>query len=160
MKSRFLFSHKYKPLGWVLFVIGFILGVILTLNNFEFPKWEMSVFPLISEEKGALTLNPIFEWSTNNIADELASILIILGGILVSFSKTKDEDEYISKIRTESLIWATYVNYIVLILAILFVFDFSFFNVMIYNMFTMLLFFMVRFHYVLYKTKKAIIYEE
>ncbi|UMB53469.1 hypothetical protein MHL31_13405 [Lutibacter sp. A80] len=160
MKSRFLFSHKYKPLGWILFLVGIILGVILTLNEFEFPKWEMSVFPLFSEEKGFLTSNPIFQWSNNNIADELASILLIIGGILVSFSKTKDEDEYISKIRMESLIWATYVNYIVLILTILFVFDLSFLNVMIYNMFTILLFFIMRFHYVLYKTKKSTSYEE
>ncbi len=160
MNSRFLFSHKYKLLGWFLFLLGFILGILLSLNDFEFPKWEMSVFPLISEDSIFSGPSSSFEWSKNNIADELASILIIIGGVLVCFSKTKEEDEYISKIRMESLIWATYVNYIVLILTVLFVFDLSFLNVMIYNMFTILLFFIMRFHYVLYKTKKAISYEK
>lgn len=159
MKSRLLFSHKYKPLGWVLFLIGAVLGTILMLNDFDIPNWEIEVFPLIAEE-GILSKNSAFEWSTNNIADEIASLLLIFGGVLVSFSKTKDEDEYISKIRMESLIWATYINYAVLILAILFVFDMSFFSVLIYNMFTLLFFFMLRFHYVLYKSKKAISYEE
>lgn len=158
MKSRFLFSHKYKPLGWFLFFIGIILGIILLLNDFDIPNWELNVFPLISED--SIFSGPAFQWSTNNIADELASILLIIGGVLISFSKTKDEDEYISKIRMESLIWATYINYAVLILAILFVFDMSFFNVMIYNMFTILLIFILRFHYVLYKTKNAIGNEE
>jgi len=153
MKSRFLFSHHYKPIGWVIFVIGFILGIILMLNDYNYPEWEVSVFPLISEND--FFSKPAFEWSTNNIADEIASVFMIVGGILVSFSKTKDEDEYISKIRMESLIWATYVNYIILIISILFVFDISFFNVLIFNMFTILLFFMVRFHYELFKLKNV-----
>jgi len=40
------------------------------------------------------------------------------------------------------------------------VFDMAFFNVMIFNMFTILIFFMLRFHYVLYKTKKTTEHEE
>jgi uncharacterized protein YacL len=158
MKSKFLFSHKYKPLGWFLFLTGMVLGTVLLLNDIEYPNWEIQVFPLISEND--IFSNPAFELSSNNVSDEIASILVIIGGILVSFSKTKDEDEYISKIRMDSLIWATYVNYFVLILAILFVFDLSFFNVLIYNMFTVLLFFMLRFHYVLYKSKRIVSNEE
>jgi len=158
MKSRFLFSHQYKPLGWFLFLIGLILGIVLMLNEYEFPNWEMNVFPLIGEND--IFSKPPFEWNSNNISDEISSILIIIGGVLVSFSKTKYEDEYISKIRMESLIWATYVNYGVLILAILFVFDLSFFSVLIYNMFTVLLFFMLRFHYILFKSKRSTINEE
>ena len=155
MKSRFLFSHKYKPLGWFLFLIGLLFGIFLMINDFDYFNLEIKVFPLIGET-GTFSVNQPLEWSTNNIADELVAIFIIVGGLLVSFSKTKDEDEYISKIRMESLIWATYVNYGVLILAILLVFDMSFFSVLIYNMFTVLLFFIIRFHYVLYKSKKVI----
>lgn len=158
MKSRFLVSNKYKPLGWFIFIIGFTLGIILMFNDFKYPNLEMNIFPLIGDKD--IFSNPPFEWNKNNISDEIASILIIVGGILVSFSKTKDEDEYISTIRMESLIWATYVNYIVLILAIVFVFDLSFFNVLIYNMFTVLLFFMLRFHYVLFRAKRGIEDEE
>ncbi len=160
MKARYLFPHKYKKVGWTLFVIGLILGVILLLNDFETPSWEMNVFPLIGEKAGLFVENESMVWSSNNITDELASILLIVGGVLLAFSKAKDEDEFISKIRMESLIWATYVNYIVLLLTVLFVFDMAFFNVLIYNMFTILIFFILRFHYVLYKTKKSLSYEE
>lgn len=159
MKTRFLFSHKYKPFGWVLLVIGLVLGIILMLNDFDYPALEVQVYPLIGEE-GFLSKNAAFEWSYNNISDEIAALLIIIGGLLVAFSKTKDEDEFISKIRMESLIWATYVNYIVLVIAIFFVFDMAFFNIMIVNMFTNILFFIVRFYYVLYKSKKGILNEE
>jgi len=159
MNSRFLLSHKFKALGWLLFSIGFIFGIIMLINDFDYFNLEVSVFPLIGE-KGFLSNNPSLEWSSNNISDEIVSIILIIGGILVAFSKTKDEDEYISKIRTESLIWATYVNYFILILAILFVFDLSFFTVLVFNMFTVLLFFMIRFHYILFKSKKLMTDEE
>ena len=153
MKTRFLFSQQYKSGGWFLLIVGILLGIILMLNDFEYPTIEMPVYPLIGEHD--VFSKPPLEWSKNNIIDEIAAILIIIGGIFVSFSKTKDEDEYISKIRMESLIWATYVNYIILIISILFVFDISFFNVLIFNMFTILLFFMVRFHYELFKLKNV-----
>ena len=158
MKTRFLFSQQYKSVGWFLLIVGILLGIILMLNDFEYPTIEMPVYPLIGEHD--VFSKPPLEWSKNNIADEIAAILIIVGGILVSFSKTKDEDEYISKIRMESLIWATYVNYIVLFIAILFVFDLTFFNVMICNMFTILLFFIARFQFMLYKFKKSVTDEE
>jgi hypothetical protein len=159
MKVNYLFSHRLKLLGWCLFIIGLGLGITIMVTDSNYPNWEINVFPLIGDE-GSFFSTPAFQWTKNNIADELASILLIIGGILVSFSKTKDEDEYISKIRTESLIWAVYVNYTILILAILFVFDMGFFSVLIYNMFTVLLFFMLRFHYVLYITRKSVGNEE
>lgn len=154
MKSRYLFAHKYKPLGWFLFLIGIALGIIYTAGGEELMKIEMKVFPLISD--GEIFSNKSLEWTSQNIIDEIISILIIVGGIIVAFSKTKNEDEYITIIRMESLIWATYVNYTVLIIAVLFVFDFTFLHVMIYNMFTILLFFIIRFHYILFKVTKVV----
>lgn len=160
MKTRYLFPHSYKLFGWIILLIGMILGVILSLNDFDYPNWSTNVFPLIGEKEGFFTSNVSRTWSENNIADEVASLMIIIGGILVAFCKLKDEDEYSATIRTESLIWATYVNYIILILSIVFVFDMPFFNVLIYNMFTILLFFILRFHYLIFKTKKMIHNEE
>lgn len=46
MKSRYLFAHKYKPLGWFLFLIGIALGIIYTAGGEELMKIEMKVFPL------------------------------------------------------------------------------------------------------------------
>jgi uncharacterized protein YacL len=159
MKSRYLFSNTFKPLGWVLLSIGMVLGIILLINDFDFPNWKIHVFSLIGNDN-TFSSTKMFTWTLNNVADEIASILIIIGGILVSFSETKEEDEYISKIRMESLLWATYVNYVVLLLAVIFVFDLAFFNVMIIIMFTILFFFIIRFHFMLYKTKRLISNEE
>ncbi len=95
-----------------------------------------------------------FEFISNNVYNEITAIFIIVGGLLTTFSKEKNEDEYIAKIRLSSLSWAVLVNYIVLLFAIIFIYDFSFFTIMILNMFTTIIFFIIRFNIQLYKLNK------
>ncbi|MGB3922738.1 MAG: hypothetical protein WBL00_02275, partial [Bacteroidales bacterium] len=96
----------------------------------------------------------------NNVLDEISSILLIIGALLIAFSKEKTEDEFISKIRLESLVWATYINYAILIFAIIFIYDMTFLWVLVFNMFTLLVFFLIRFNWALYKSKNQISNEE
>ena len=80
--------------------------------------------------------------------------------MFIAFSKEKNEDEFINKIRLDSLVWATYVNYIVLIISTIFVYEFTYLWVMIINMLTTLIFFIIRFNWQLIKLKKAMSHEE
>jgi uncharacterized membrane protein len=73
---------------------------------------------------------------------------------MVGFSKEKNEDEFITNLRQSSLYWAVIVNYILLLFAFVFLYGIAFLNVMLYNMFTILIIFIVRFNYVLYRTSK------
>ena len=91
----------------------------------------------------------------NNVLNEILGILIIVSSMFVAFSRQEIEDEFIEKIRLESLVWATYLNYVVLLLAMIFVYDLSFFTIMTINMFTILFFFIIRFNWELFKLKKA-----
>lgn len=91
----------------------------------------------------------------NNIFNEILGVFVIISSLIVAFSREKLEDEYISKIRLESLVWAVYLNYAILIISFLFLFDMTFFWVMIFNMFTIILFFIIRFHWQIYSLKKA-----
>jgi hypothetical protein len=111
-------------------------------------------------EEALFSDNSFFSISGNNFLDDISSILIIIGALLIAFSKEKFEDEFISKIRLESLVWATYINYAILTLAIIFVKDMTFFWVLVFNMFTLLVFFLVRFNWALYKSKNQIYDEE
>ena len=93
-----------------------------------------------------------FKIIENSVLDELIALTIIVGGLLVGFSKEKIEDEFIYKLRKDSLVWAIIFNYSVLVFTILFVYDFAFFDVLVFNMFTPLIFFVVRFHFLKYKS--------
>jgi hypothetical protein len=60
----------------------------------------------------------------------------------------------------ESLLWATYANSGLLLLAIVLVYDLAFLQVMIFNMVTLLLIFLARFNFILFRNAKANRYEE
>jgi hypothetical protein len=150
MKTHFLFPHGFKKFGWLLFVPAFLLGTYLYVSGFDFDEHlKVFVFPIYEDDW--LSDKGFFKPIQNGIADEILTFLIIAGALLVGFSKTKREDEYISKIRYESLVWATYFNFAVILFSTLFFYGFAYFHMMVGNIFTILIFFIVRFHYKLYK---------
>lgn len=93
--------------------------------------------------------------SNSNFTDEVAAVGTIISLMLIAFSKEKIEDEAIQFFRLASLQWAVIVNYVVLIICILSLYGEFFFSVMTYNMFTILIIFIIRFRYVLFQHNKA-----
>jgi hypothetical protein len=158
MKTNYLFPNRFKKIGWLLFIPGIILGIVFLIYESDISLFNISVFAIAEEE--ILSDATYFSILRNNVLDEITSLLLIIGALLFAFSKEKSEDEFISKIRLESLVWATYMNYVILILAIIFVFNMTFFWVLVFNMFTLLVFFLVRFNWALYKFKNQIRDEE
>lgn len=156
MKTNFLLPHRYKAVGWILLVLGIVLGLLYMIKGDDMAFFDAHVFALVKDTSFLKDEKVYFSMVENNILDEISGLFIILGSLMVAFSKEKQEDEFISKIRMESLLWATYVNYAILMIAILFIYDMLFFWVLVFNMFTILLFFLIRFHWALRKTKKAV----
>lgn len=152
MNTRFLFPHRYKAIGWVLFAIGVVLGVLNL--NFEWqPSWLSLELPSVLMPK------PLFT-QPHNFLPELSGVLCIIGALLAACSRERHEDEFIMRLRLDSLLWAVYANYGLLILVLLFTYEFLFFTLMVYSMFTPLVLFLLRFHYVLYRTSRAARYAE
>ncbi|ASB50238.1 hypothetical protein [Alkalitalea saponilacus] len=159
MKTNYLFSSKFKKTGWLLFVTGIFLGLIYLIYQPEPTFLNVSVSS-IAEQQSLFSKVSFFSMTKTNLFDEIVGLLLIIGALLVAFSKEKTEDELISKIRLESLVWATYINYAVLITTIIFVYDFAFLWVLKFNMFTILIFFIIRFNWALYKSKTLLQNEE
>ncbi|TYB74336.1 hypothetical protein [Bizionia myxarmorum] len=153
MKTNFLLPHKFKVFGWVLLILGLILGILLYATDFEPNIFTTNVLSVYNGDSLFTGRDEgWFKIIENGIIDELSALAIILGGLLVGFTKEKVEDEFIYKLRTESLVWAIIVNYTVLALAIIFVYDMLFFNMMIFNMFTPLFIFIIRFNFLKLKS--------
>ena len=154
MKVNYLFPRKYKKIGWLILIPSVIIGLVTHILVYE-PDFLDFKVPAVFFTDGL-----VFKLFSTNILNEVVGILIIISSLLVGFSKEKLEDEYISKIRLESLVWAVYVNYGILLISFLFFFDEAFLEIMIFNMFTILLFFIIRFHWQIFKLKKSASYEE
>ena len=158
MKTNYLFPNRFKKIGWLLFIPGIILGIVYLIYQSDISLFDIKVFAIA--EKVIFNDADFFTISENNVLDEISSILLIIGALVIAFSKEKTEDEFISKIRLESLVWATYINYAILIFAIIFIYDMTFLWVLVFNMFTLLVFFLIRFNWALYKSKNQISNEE
>ena len=132
--KKMLFPHSFQKPGWIIFAISALLGTAI-------------MFGIIPE-----SLKAFFDkWS--DCLNNVAIIGTIIGGILVTCSREKIEDEMISSIRLESLLTALYINYGVMIIATLFVYGLDFLYVMLYGMFTILIIFMVVFRWKIWKTR-------
>ena len=154
MKTTFLLPRQLKKIGWLIFVPAFLTAVILRIKGYEFDDRAVtSVFAVVNSD--ILSAPTFFAVIKNGIIDELLLVMIIVGGIMVGFSRHRNEDEFISEIRYESLVWAFYVNFALMLLSTIFVYGTFYFDVLIANVFTMLLFFIIRFHLMLYKLKKS-----
>lgn len=158
MKTNFLFPYKYKNVGWLVLIPSVIIGMITLITSYE-PNFLNFQVPALFID-AFFGERRFFGIVKNNVLNEILGILIILSALLVAFSKEKVEDEFISKIRLESLVWAVYINYGVLLLAFIFIFDLAFLWVMVFNMFTILFFFIIRFNWQLSKFNKSATYEE
>jgi hypothetical protein len=157
MKTKFLLPPKFKNFGWILMGTSILLSIWINvigdipfLANAKILCIYYSGFPL--EQHPAS--NPFFQIHRTNLQLDIIGILAIVGCLFVAFSRLKTEDEYISKIRLESLVWATYVNFILLIVAIIAIYGIDFLDVMLYNMITILILFIIRFHFIIYRLKK------
>ena len=74
--------------------------------------------------------------------------------LLWGYSKRRNEDEFVSSLRLESMQLALYVNYAILLLANFIFYSLDFMEIMFLNLGTIALFFVIRFNYILWKLKR------
>ncbi|MBO0951486.1 hypothetical protein [Fibrella forsythiae] len=144
MTTRLLFPHRFRLIGWIIFVPSAILGLATMYADYEISWLKFG------------TIDSVFGIAQNNMTNELAGIGAIIGLVLAAFSEERLEDEMINQLRLEALQWSVYANYAVLAIAMLLFYDSDFFNVMVYNMFTMLLVFIGRFRWLIYRNDQLV----
>ena len=148
MNTLQLFPHRFKMIGWFIFIPSLILGLISLsgVMNFEIslPVIYNSGF-LNNEDQGFLQTANI------DLFPNLFGVLIIIGGILVGFPKEKIEDEYISSLRLKSVFWSLIATYSIVLILFISIFGTLFFTAMIFSMFLPLVLYVFRFNYLLLK---------
>ena len=128
--------------------------MFLAFIDFQADWFYARVFALWYEEVFGKTR--YFTFITTGVTNTVIGVVFIIGALFVGFSKEKREDEFLAELRLSSLLWAVWVNYILLLLAFLFVYGPAFLDVMVYNMFTVLIIFIVRFNYILFVNAKTV----
>lgn len=135
MKTDYLLSPSCKKVGLWL-GIPFVLGGLYLLSN---GSW-MDTF--------------LSQIGMKDCFDELVVIGLAVSLLLASFSREKDEDECIAHLRMQAWTMAVVSNYLILIVVTLCIYGMSYLNFMAVNMFTVLILFLVVFHWKLWRFRK------
>lgn len=83
------------------------------------------------------------------------TLMVLVGLFLVAFSKEKIEDEHIIQLRLDSLRWAIYLNYAILLFCLVFTQGGDSKHILLLNIWLPLLFFILRFQWVLYRINRS-----
>ena len=150
---NYLFDNKYKKISGLVFYLTSIIGLYLLITDKIFDLFTLNVYSLFSESISDLTYGG--GWIENGLGDEIFTTIIIISGLINSFSKEKIEDELISKIRLESLTMSLFISYSLEIISTFLIYNLSYMYVLVFNMFIILLLFNLIFRYRLYQHYKS-----
>ena len=84
------------------------------------------------------------------------TLMVLVGLFLIAFSKERVEDEQIVQLRLDSLRWAIYLNYAILLFSLVFTESSESNHILFLNMWLPLLFFILRFQWVLYRLNRSV----
>ena len=137
---NYLFNYKYKKIsGWVFYLL-IPVGLFLLLTERIQDIFVVNVFSIFSYEWFGSEQTG-FGWIENGLGDEIFTLLIIVSGLINSFSKEKIEDELISRIRLESLSLSLFISFGLIIISTFLVFNINYMYVLVFNLFLIILLF-------------------
>jgi hypothetical protein len=142
MKTPFLFPYWCRYLGLVLIVAHVPIMLLRKMMDFDPPGSPIG--------PGLFNSQHLFFIST--------SLLMAIGLFILAFSKEKIEDEQISRLRLDSLQWAIYLSYILLIVSLIFSTDV--YHILFLNLWVPLAFLIIRFRWVIFRLNMSIARED
>jgi hypothetical protein len=136
MKERFLFPYWCKYLGIVLFLAHLPIYIIKKMMHVQFDNNDPSLF------------------SGQHVFYVATAMSMVIGLLLIAFSKEKIEDEQISQLRLESLKWAICFNYLLLIISLTFTKGYDAIDILRMNLWLPLMVFILLFRWKMYRNNQ------
>ncbi len=150
----YLFSNKLKKISGVIFYLSIPIGLFLLLTDRIQDLFVVNVFSIFSYEWIGSERTG-FGWIENGLGDEIFTLLIIISGLVNSFSKEKIEDELISRIRLESLSLSLFISFGLIIISTFLVYNLNYMYVLVFNLFLIIFLFNLIFKFRLFKHYKS-----
>jgi hypothetical protein len=151
---NYLFNYKYKKIsGWIFYLL-IPVGLFLLLTERIQDIFVVNVFSIFSYEWIGSERTG-FGWIENGLGDEIFTLLIIISGLVNSFSKEKIEDELISRIRLESLSLSLFISFGLIIISTFLVYNLNYMYVLVFNLFLIIFLFNLIFKFRLFKHYKS-----
>jgi hypothetical protein len=145
MRTNYLFPFKTRYFGIALILVHIPIKL---LSDSLYPGGYGHYDSTAGKEWTLFSPSHLFFIGT--------TLMVLIGLFLVAFSKERIEDEQIVQVRLDSLRWAIYLNYAILLFTLLFTHGSESNHILMLNIWLPLLFFILRFQWVLYKLKRSV----
>ena len=150
MKIRsYLIPSGLRLPGIVLVIAGVLVLVARYQFNYKPEFLNMKIFAIYTYVIKSQSFNMI----TNQMTEEIGGILLLCGLFFIAFSREKVESEMIQTIRLKAFMLTAYFNLIFIICSALFFFGFGFVGALVLFSVAWLVFYLMIFKYLLYKSK-------
>ena len=150
MKKNYLFPHYFQWIGWVIAIASFVVLLLGVINDItiRMPALYVDVFFDDDNKDGFFRMVKTSVYS-------IAMPLLIIALIFIGFSKERVEDEFVQYIRSQSLIWSTYVSAGLFILGTLLIYGFLYMYIPYLVFFVFLLLFVIKFKIAMFRFNKG-----
>ncbi len=144
---KLFLPNKFRIYGWIIILFGVILGITRFYFGIKMKILDIKVFAVYSK----YFETNYFKLIDNHVSEELTALLLLVGLFFISFTKEKIENDSIAELRYKSLILTFYINTALVALSFLFVYGFGFINVLVINVFSPFIIYIILFKYFLHK---------
>lgn len=144
MKRDYLLPTRFRLWGWVLLVPSLFLGV-----------WVMGYIDSLDNWLANNVDSNLFVGFLSGYMDEVAVVGLTLALLFIGFARRRQEDECVAALRLRALTGAVWIEYGMLVAGTLLVYDWAYLDFVAYNMFMVLVTFVILFYGLLWLLRKG-----
>ena len=153
MKQNYLLPHGFKRVGLIMLVPFLAACIWLLCGPCEGDWFTVDVPALFT-----LDLASTSEWFGMTVTDpvnEICMLGLMVSLVFIALSREKDEDEMTAVVRMQSFVWSFWCTAILLLVAILFVYDYAFLLFAFASMFVCFILYICKFNYEMIKIRRT-----
>ena len=153
MKQNYLLPHGFKRVGLIM-LVPFLVACIWLLCGPCEGDWFIVDVPALF----TLDIASTSEWFGMTVTDpvnEICMLGLLVSLVFIALSKEKDEDEMTAVVRMRSFVWSFWCTAILLLVAILFVYDYAFLLFAFASMFVCFILYICKFNYEMIKIRRT-----
>ena len=140
LMNHLLLPYKFKWVGTVLVCLGIVGLVFYIWFDFRLILPVLAVVSSFLETKTFIIIQ-------TNVADELILVSFLAGFFFLIFSKEKSETVYMDQLRGRAFSKAVVANMVLLLFSILFVYGNGFLAIIMLNLFSVFIFYLIFFYF-------------
>ena len=153
MKQNYLLPHGFKRVGLIM-LVPFLAACIWLLCGPCEGDWFLVDVPALF----TLDIASTSEWFGMTVTDpvnEICMLGLLVSLVFLALSKERDEDEMTAVVRMQSFVWSFWCTAILMLVAILFVYDLAFMYFAFASVFVCFIMYICKFNYEMIKIRRT-----